>query len=172
VGASGATDQNNGSSGVGGEQFKAYQFGLDGVFKWSLFSLQAEYMGRWLDYESGNTAAEGETSASYAHGFYVQGGVFLVPSVIELTGRVSAIWSDSGPQNGNGVEAGPGLNWFISRSHKIKLQTNVLYIDISADLPNSSENLDSAVAAFTSTAANIEKGEQGILLMTQLQIEL
>jgi hypothetical protein len=172
VGASVATDQNNGSSGVGGEQFKVYQFGVDGTFKWSLFSLQGEYMGRWLDYETPNTAAGGEGSALYAHGFYVQGGVFLVPGVIELAGRVSAVWTADGPQDGNAVEAGGGINWFISRSHKVKLQTHLLYFDISADLPNPSENLDAATPNFSSSAANLERGEQGVMLLTQIQIEL
>ena len=167
-----ASDQNNGSSGVGGQQFKVYQFGVDGIFKQSVFSLQSEYIGRWLDYEAGNTAAAGETSALYAHGFYVQGGVFLVPSLLELTGRVSAVWTDGGPQDGNAVEAGPGFNWFISRSHKVKLQVNLLYIDISADLPNPSENLDAATPSFSSSAANIERGEQGLMLLTQIQLEL
>ena len=73
---------------------------------------------------------------------------------------------------GNAFEAGPGLNWYISHNHKVKLQTNLFYIDISGDLPNPSENLDDPTPNFASTAANIEAGEQGFLFGTQIQIEL
>ncbi|HVR76379.1 MAG TPA: porin [Planctomycetota bacterium] len=177
IGGSFATDQNNGTSFTAAQQdFKCYTFGLDTAFKFSVFSMQAEYMGRWLDYEAGNTAAEGETSALYAHGFYVQAGVFLWPQVIELAGRVSAIWTDSGPFQGNAVEAGPGLNWYISKSHKVKLQTDVMFYDISADLPNQTESLEvtgagaTSSSPFSSSAANFAEGEQGIMWRTQLQI--
>lgn len=176
IGGSFATDQNNGTSFTAATQqdFKCYAFGLDTAFKFSVFSMQAEYMGRWLDYETGNTAAEGETSALYSHGFYVQAGVFLWPQVIELAGRVSAVWTDSGPHQGNAVEAGPGLNWYISKSHKVKLQTDVMFFDISADLPNQTESLEltagASSAPFASAAANLAEGEQGIMWRTQLQL--
>ncbi len=171
AGVSAATDKNNGSSNASGERFEVYQFGVDTVFKWSVLSLECEYMGRWLDYASGNTAAGGETGALYAHGFCAQIGCFLVPSRLEIAGRVSAVWTDTGPARGNAVEAGPGLNWFLSRSHKVKLQSNLLYIDIPADLPNASDSLDVAPPSLLSAAADFHRGEQGWLLETQLQVE-
>jgi phosphate-selective porin len=173
VGVSGATDQNNGSSGVGDPEWKAYTFGLDALFRVGGFSLQGEYMGRWLDYDDsveGVLASGGDLDTNYAHGFYAQAGLFLVPSTLEVTGRVSAVWSDSSTLGGTGFEAGPGLNWYISKSHKIKVQTDVMYIDIDDDLPNPTENLDDTSPSFSSSSANIQSGEQGVMWRTQLQL--
>jgi hypothetical protein len=173
VGFSGATDYSNGTniSAVAGDaQWTAYQFAIDTLFRWSIFSLQAEYMGRWLRYH--NAAALGFASGSqYAHGFYIQGGIFLIPSTLELAARASAIWSDDPVFGGSGVEAGPGFNWYISKSHKIKWQTYVVYFDVSDDLPNASESLNSDSPSFASSAANLQAGEQGIMLETQIQLE-
>ena len=176
VGLSAASDQNNGTSSDERERFKCFEFGIDSVLKYSIFSLQAEYIGRWLDYRLGSTASDGDGGWNYAHGLYVQGGIFLVPSVLEVTGRVSTIWAD-GPRHGNGVEAGPGINWYISKNHKVKLQTDLMFFDISANLPNPTESLDFAPAVagdplpFESTAAGYESGEQGVMWRTQIQLE-
>ena len=183
IGGSFATDQNNNSSGLdevdldpvtpgiqAPSEYKVYQFGLDTGFRWSIFNIQAEYMGRWLD-----VAEDGEGTA-YAHGFYVQSGVFLYPNVLELAGRVSVIYGNEGENTrGTGIEAGPGLNWFISKSHKVKLQTYVLYFDIPTDLPVQTESLDGSdlndFSSFSSSAANLQAGEQGIMIQTQLNLD-
>ena len=172
VGASGAYDQNDGSSGVPGERFKVYTFGLDTAFKWPIFNLQAEYVGRWLDYQISNgiPALAGDGSTHYAHGFYVQGGFFLIPQVLELTGRVATVFTDDGPNKGNAVEAGPGLNWYISHDHRVKLQTEIMYFDVSANLPNETENLHESTPHFSTAAGNLEAGEQGVMFRAQLQL--
>jgi len=171
IGFSGATDASNGSSGVANQtQWDALQCGIDATFKWGLFSIQGEYMARWLDYEAPALPAGGDTDTNFAHGFYLQTGVFLMPDTIEVAGRVSAIWSD-GNQSGSGFEAGPVLNWFISKSHKVKLQTDLLYFDISDDLPPQSEDLEVTASNFSSSAANLQEGEQGVMLRTQLQLQ-
>ncbi len=179
VGVSLASDQNNGSSDVGTSQpFKAYQFGLDTIFKWSLFSLQAEYMGRWLKYRDGNNVPgmAGDGDWHYAHGFYVQGGVFLLPGAVEVAGRASAIWCD-GPRGGNAFEAGPCLNWYISRSHKVKFQTDLSFFDISDDIQVQTETLDrpritgGSVEPFQTSAAAYRSGTQGFMWRAQLQLQ-
>jgi hypothetical protein len=172
VGVSGAYDQNDGSSGVLGEHFKVYTFGLDTAFKWSVVSLQAEYVGRWLDYSLGNgiAALAGDGRSHYAHGFYIQGGFFIIPQILEVTARVATVFTDDGPNNGNAVEAGPGLSWYISHDHRVKLQTELMYFDVSADLPNQTENLDESIPRFSTTAGNLEAGEQGVMLRMQLQL--
>jgi phosphate-selective porin len=173
IGLSGATDWNNGTGNPVAEQYSCYTFGIDTAFKYSLFSLQAEYVGRWLDYEQGNVAAGGDGSSNYTHGLYVQGGVFLVPNELELAARVSTIWAD-GSQDGDAVEVGPGLNWYISKSHKVKLQTDLMFFDISANMPNQTESLevnDIFDGDFNSSAANLQAGEQGLMWRTQLQLE-
>ncbi len=178
LGVSAATDENNNSSGVGGPKVKIYQFGIDTVFKYEALSLQSEYVGRWVDYENGNGAIPGGAGdAQYAHGWYVQGGV-MVTDDVELTGRAAFVWGD-GQQKGNGMEAGPGINWYISGDHKIKLQTDVAWVDISRNVADSSEDLDGSLgttgagtttSSFESSAAGIAAGEQGLLWRTQLQL--
>lgn len=178
VGASFASDQNNGSSDVGTSQpFKAYQFGADTVFKWSMFSLQAEYMGRWLRYREGNNVPgmAGDGDIHYAHGFYVQAGAFLVPGTLEIASRASAIWCD-GPRGGNAFEAGPCLSWYISRSHNVKFQTDLLFFDISEDIQIQTETLDrprttgGSVEPFASSAAGYRSGTQGVMWRAQFQV--
>lgn len=180
VGASAATDQNNNSSGsgVGGPDVKIYQFGVDTQFKYEVISLQSEYVMRWVDYKNGNAAIPlGDGSSQFAHGWYVQGGLMVSPDV-ELTGRAAFIWGDN-MQKGNGFEAGPGINWYISGNHRIKLQTDVAWIDISRNIPDSTEDLDGTLgttgggdtsSSFDSSAAGIMAGEQGLLWRTQLQL--
>jgi hypothetical protein len=186
LGASGVFDQNNGTREVSGTQeHTVYQLGIDSVLKWSRFSLQAEYMGRWLDYRVGNNVPglNGDGGGQYDHGFYVQGGAFVVPGLLEVVGRVSTIWG-TGRRGGDGIEAGPGLNWYISRSHAIKLQTDLLYFSISDDVPMQTERLDQPLSdldpsdpgdlalftPFNSTAAGYGAGQRGILWRVQLQL--
>jgi phosphate-selective porin len=179
VGGSFATDQNNQSSGAGGLDFQVYQFGLETLLRLGPFSLQGEYFGRWLDYETGNTAIPGgDGSANFAHGGYVQAGVVFADNW-EVAGRVSAVWSD-GPQDGNGVEAGPCISWYISGNHKIKWQTDLIFFDISPDLPDSTEDIDgnsaggnagaNLLSSFNSGAANLQAAETGLMVRTQIQL--
>jgi hypothetical protein len=177
IGASFATDYDNGSSEAGSAQdHAAYQFGIDTVFKWGILSLQAEYVGRWLNFPADNTIVGGDGSTNYAHGLYVQGGVFLVPGALELTGRVSTVWGVDGPNDGNGVEVGPGINWYMSRDHRVKLQTDLMFFDISGDLPVASDRLDADggdpdFESFFSPYAGLRSGEQGFMWRVQLQLD-
>ena len=178
VGLSAASDYNNNSNNLNGLRYQVYELGLDTQFKASIFSVQAEYIMRWLDYQVGNTAIPGgRGDAQFAHGGYVQAGVLIIPDYgIELTARCAAIWCDDA-QDGNGVEVGPGINWYISGDHKIKLQADVGWFDISGNLQDSTEDLDGSfgsggnfASSFESTSAGVEAGEQGLLLRTQLQL--
>jgi hypothetical protein len=183
IGVSGLFDKNNGTEETRLLQpFTVYEFGIDTVFKYSIFSLQAEYVGRFLDYRIGNNVPlmNGDGGSEYAHGMYVQGGVFLVPGVVELTGRVSTVWG-TGRRSGNAVEVGPGINWFISRSHDIKIQTDVMYFDISDKVPIQTEALRSPLAGFDpndlasytpfiSRAAGYGAGQQGVMWRVQFQL--
>ncbi len=176
VGASFASDQNNGTGGTGAPNYKVYQLGTDLGFKFAGFSLQGEYMMRWLDYEA--TAGAGDLDVLFgrnvfSHGFYVQGGLFVVPQHVELVGRASVVYGNEGANDGTGVEAGPGLNWFIN-GHKLKWQTDVIFFDIPADMPRQTTNLErsgpAAAPSFSSSATNLAEGEQGVMLRTQVQL--
>lgn len=171
VGVSLGSDRNNGTSEADRQRFKCYQLGLDSIFKLGPFSLQAEYMGRWLDYPVGNTVAGmgGSGDAQYAHGFYVQGGIFIVPGTLEVAGRFSGIWG-SGDRDGDGYEVGPGLSWYIAKSHDLKLQTDLVYFSIDEDVPAMTESLDGTDPNFRSSAAGLEAGQRGIMWRVQFQL--
>ncbi len=100
VGTAFAMDHNNLSATAPGGQidFGAYAFEIDTAFKWMGMSFQAEYAARWL--ESSALDERGITDAtrgtSFLHGFYAQGGYFLVPSTLEVAVRGSFIWSEGG----------------------------------------------------------------------------
>jgi hypothetical protein len=172
VGLSLGTDQNNGTSETARQEFKCYEFGLDSLFKVGPFSLQAEYMGRWLDYPVGNTVAgmNGAGDAEYAHGFYVQGGFFIVPGTIEVAGRVSAIWGTE-DRDGDGYEVGPVLSWFINKSHDVKLQTDLIYYNIDENVPAQTESLDTTTPNFASSATGLEAGQRGVMWRVQFQLK-
>jgi hypothetical protein len=56
----------------------------------------------------------------------------------------------------------------------VKLQTDVLFFDISPDMPNYTESLevdDLHAGDFDSTGANLQAGEKGIMWRAQLQLE-
>jgi hypothetical protein len=165
IGGSFAADKNNGSSDVDGVEFSAVTFGLDTALRAAGFSLAAEYMGRWLDLDDDGDGTD------YAHGFYAQVGYCFGQS-FEIAGRVSAVYGD-GENDGTGVEAGPGVTWYISKSHKVKWQTDVLYFDIPDDLPTETADLiDDALpfSSFASSSANLESDEEGVMLRTQFQL--
>ena len=179
VGCSFASDQNNGSNNVDSNQFKVYQFGVDTVMKCGGWSFQAEYMGRWLDIEKeGATRVSG--GSDYAHGFYAQTGCFIVPQTVEIAGRCSAVWGDGCRYPGNGFTAGPVLSWFMSKSHKVKLQADVLYVDIDTDAPVNSSKLvtedpydpkDPDGERFSSSSTELRAGDQGVMTRVQMQLQ-
>ena len=176
LGFSFASDQNNDSSGVNAVQYTAYQLGVDTVFKSGGLSFVGEYMGRFLDFEGGNSTAPGaqnSTSSTYSHGFYAQAGMFFTDH-LEAAARVSAVWGNDGSgRDGTAVEVGPGLNWYISGDHKVKWQTDLLWFDIPASMPFQTTRLagSAPLGRFSSSAAQLQAGEQGILLRTQLQLQ-
>jgi hypothetical protein len=187
IGASFMSDQNNGSGNVddANAEWDVYQMAFDFVFKYMGFSLNGEYFGRWLDFDSedvgpdtGEQAGIGE--AVYSQGAYVDAGMMLTEK-LQVMGRVSAIWNTEGPARGNAVEAGGGVNYFLNQ-HNLKLSLDVLYYDIPSEMPTMTERLpglaadDSGAggdpfthAAFSSSAANLEEF-QGIMVRAQVQL--
>ncbi len=93
------------------------QFGLDSIMKYRGFSLQGEYHLRLLDRRGFNRDT--------ANGFFVQGGYFLVPELLELAGRYSQFDPDVNVSNNLRKEFALGTNWYISKDHHHKLQANV-----------------------------------------------
>ena len=97
VGTGFVTDANNGTSSVSQDEFKVYQVEVDTAFKYMGFSLQSEYVARWLYYDPLNPAdiLDLGRNTVFAHGFYVQSGYFILPEHgVEIGARGSVVWSE------------------------------------------------------------------------------
>jgi phosphate-selective porin OprO/OprP len=105
------------------------QIEADIHFKMRYFNVEGEYDGRWLN------PTEGPQSTAYDQGFRVQAGVFLVPKTLELAARYAWIGYDT---SSGVVPAGfsepdeqweitSGLNYYISHSHRWKVQLTYTY---------------------------------------------
>jgi len=114
-------------------------------FKTARFSIEGEYVGRWLAPDSG------PQDTAYDQGFNVQGGVFLLPSTIEVAGRYSFIDYDTSSgvipldisvQNMSWALT-PGLNYYISHDQRWKIQIDYSFIrnTFTEDSPNIDENI-------------------------------
>jgi hypothetical protein len=181
LGASFVTDRNDGSGGVDPEylEFQVYQMAWDFVFKFMGFSLNGEYFGRWLDFRAADVAGGeggGRGDALYTHGGYLEGG-YMITGRLQAVARASAVWNREGPVHGNAVEAGGGLNFFLS-GHNLKLSLDVLYLDVPPGLLPQTEKLPGHTivvddgdefAPFSSGSANLEEF-RGVMLRAQAQI--
>ncbi len=115
-----------------------HQFGLDTGFKWMGFSATGEYVIRLLDVRNGDSPPftplymlTGDGSTNAQHGAYVQCGYFLpIPgheNKFEVAARVGGVSAVSSGSEGAWEYAG-GFNYYID-GHRVKLQTDVTYID-------------------------------------------
>ncbi|MBI4228372.1 MAG: hypothetical protein HY693_01490, partial [Deltaproteobacteria bacterium] len=98
-------------------------------FKYTIFSVEAEYDGRWIDPD------QGSIGTVYDQGFRVQGGIFLLPHYIEVAGRfayidfdnVASLDPDEDPQTRE-WQVTPGINFYLSGDHRWKIQLDYSYI--------------------------------------------
>lgn len=115
---------------LGFPQSNFTQITADANFKMPFFNIEGYYVGRWLSPDSG------PQDTAYDQGFNVQGGVFLLPKMIEVAGRFSFIDYDTAS---GVVPAGvsvsdtqwaltPGLNYYISHDHRWKIQVDYSFI--------------------------------------------
>ncbi len=102
-------------------------------FKMPIFNVQGGYYGRWIDPDEAGITQD----TAYDQGFNVQAGVFLMPKTIELAGRYSYIDYDTAssvlPPDAGSVRSStwaltPGINYYISRDHRWKIQLQYSYL--------------------------------------------
>jgi hypothetical protein len=110
-------------------------------FKYQIFSITGEYDGRWINPNGANADAlfpVSDVDTFYDQGFEAQAGIFLIPHVLELAGRYAYIRFDRQeglnpderlPKNEWAVT--PGINWYLSRDNKWKIQLDYNYIKTS-----------------------------------------
>jgi hypothetical protein len=114
-------------------------------FKTAFFSVEGEYVGRWLSPDSG------PQGTAYDQGFNVQSGVFVLPKTVELAGRFSYIAYDTSSSvvpvdtsvSDSSWAITPGLNYYLSRDHRWKVQVDYSFIrnTFTQGAPDIDENI-------------------------------
>jgi phosphate-selective porin OprO/OprP len=122
---------------AGGAEADVITLTADANFKYRIFSLEGDYFLRRIDPE------EGGFEKATDHGFRVQGGIFVVPEFIEVAGRFALIdFDDDVPGRDLRYQITPGINFYLSKSHKWKLQFDYSFIrDEDTDEVETDENV-------------------------------
>lgn len=135
--------------GVTVDRFTVYLYTVDAAAKWHGFSINGEYFFRWVE---GIGAADGSVPKNdmFDHGFYLEAGYFVIRDYVELNVRTSQIFGDFGDSS----EYAGGVNWFINRTHGLKLAFDV------TDVHDSPAN---------NSGPNYRAGDDGVMVRTQIQ---
>jgi phosphate-selective porin len=127
--------------------FDVWLYSLDFAWKYSGWSFTSEYFLRWLqDFEGSNVPP----SDIFDHGYFVEGGYFVVPETIEAIARVSRVINDGGSPSAD--EYAAGFNWFF-KGHNLKLTFDVSVLNGSPA---------------SSSSPNYRAGDDGVLFRTQV----
>lgn len=108
---------------IGTTDADVFSLTADANFKYSIFSIEGEFDYRNISPE------ESGLDESNDYGVRAQAGLFLLPNFIEIAGRYAQIWFDTdieGPDTQ--WELTPGLNFYLSKSHKYKIQLSYSFI--------------------------------------------
>ena len=125
-------------------------YGVDLGIKYRGWSFNSEVFLQWLENFESNGPLPNDRLM--LHGFYVEGGRFLIPKKLDLNFR----YSEVDGLHGGGTEVAAGVNWYPVESHKIKCSFDVTVLD-GSPLNNSS--------------SDILVGDDGVLFRTQIQAE-
>lgn len=136
--------------GVRVSSFDVTLYGVDFAWKSFGWSMDAEIFLRWLDNIEGNGPLP--VTSLFQHGYYVEGGRFLVPKKLDANLRYSHV---SG-EYGDASEYAAGVNWYPTDSEKLKISFDVTWLD-GSPLQNRS--------------SDILVGDDGVLFRTQFQAE-
>ena len=91
------------------------------------FNLTGEYVGRWANPDDAGVGT------AYDSGFRVQGGFFLIPRRVELASRYAMVIFDDDADvlGGNDLDNiwtfTQGLNYYLSRNHRWKIQLDYTF---------------------------------------------
>lgn len=136
--------------GVTVSDFDVYLYAIDVAAKWRGWSADAEFYFRWIDDIQGDGPLP--RSSLYQHGFFVEGGYFIIPKKVDLNVRYSLVAGEYGEHN----EYGAGANWYPFDTQRLKISFDVTFVDGSP---------------VNSTASDLLVGDNGTLFRTQLQAE-
>jgi len=108
------------------------QLTADVNFKYKIFSIEGEYDARWISPDANQGVS---TDKVFDQGFRIQSGVFLIPKLVEVAARFAYIDFDAGApivpgeeKPDNSWQITPGLNFYMSHSHKWKIQLDYSFI--------------------------------------------
>jgi hypothetical protein len=108
---------------IGTKEADIFGFTADANFRYWLFSIEGEYNFRRINPD------EVALQSVSDNGFRVQSGLFVVPDFVEVAGRFAYIdFDDDVGGRDKKWEITPGLNFYLSRSHKWKIQFSYSFI--------------------------------------------
>jgi len=136
--------------GVTVSDFDLYYYSVDLAMKYRGWSFDSEVYFQWLDQLRGDGALPMDSLSR--HGFFVEGGRFLIPKKLDVNGRYSEVQGEFGGAS----EIAAGVNWYPLDSSKLKVSFDVTKVD-GSPLQN--------------TATDILVGDDGMLFRTQIQAE-
>jgi hypothetical protein len=121
---------------------------MDAGIKYRGWSLNAEYFLRWITDIKADMPLT--TSGVFQHGFYVEGGYFVLPRKFEVNAHVANVRGDFGTTTGIAA----GFSWYPGKTNNFKLTVDTTFIDGSP---------------VNSTGSDILVGDHGILTRIQMQ---
>lgn len=136
--------------GVTVSDFDVWFYGVDLAGKWNGWSADAEYFCRWIENIQGNGAVPDDDL--FQHGYYVEGGRFLIARKLDFNLRYSRVMGEQGNAN----EYAAATNWYPLDTSKLKFTFDVTQLDGSP---------------LNNTTSDILAGDDGTLFRTQMQAE-
>ncbi|MBL8817937.1 MAG: hypothetical protein JNL58_18070 [Planctomyces sp.] len=130
------------------ESFDVSLLALDAAFKYQGWSANAEYFWRSVTDLRANLPVP---EVGLQHGFYVEGGFFILPKEFELNSQFAYVTGKAG----NRTSYATGFSYYPRKSQFLKLTVDATLIDGSP---------------VNSTGSDILVGTEGTLVRTQLQV--
>lgn len=141
------TEPNALAPGATVEGFEVYLFAVDAAYKYRGWSANAEYFVRSIQNVVSNIPVP---AVGLQHGFYTEGGFFVVPKRFELNSQYAFVTGDQGSSNSYST----GFSYYPRGASFLKLSMDGTYIDGSP---------------VNSTATDILVGDKGFLFRCQWQ---
>ena len=111
---------------LGVDEAQFVTWGTDISYKHPWFNIEGEYVGRWTDPDSG-------ADSIYDQALRVQAGAFIIPKTLEVAARWAQIWlDDSVGGTDTQWEITPGINYYLSKDHRWKIQLDFSRISTDA----------------------------------------
>lgn len=130
------------------ESFQVSLLAVDAAFKYRGWSANGEYFVRRVDDLKANLPVP---TVGWQHGFYVEGGMFLIQKKLEWNSQYAFVNGKQGATNSYAT----GFSYYPRGAQHLKLSIDATYIDGSP---------------VNSTASDIFVGDDGVLVRTQFQV--